>query len=91
MHNPHAAPSRKASQVDPLRAFMPIIIHVMAIGPTAEPEISVCKASIFRRLTCLVSVSRCVQRLATLSPHHKEERVRGRIAFLASSEVDDFH
>jgi len=49
MHNSHASPSRRASQADPLRAFMPIIIHVIAIGPTAEPEISVCKASISRR------------------------------------------
>jgi hypothetical protein len=49
MHNPHAAASRKASQADPLRALMPIIIHVIAIGSTAEPEISVSKASISRR------------------------------------------
>lgn len=50
MHNSHAAPSRRTSQADPLRAFMPIIIHVTAIGSTAEPEISaVCKASISRR------------------------------------------
>jgi hypothetical protein len=49
MRDSHAAPSRKASQVDPLRAFMPITIHVIAFGPTEEPEISVCKASISRR------------------------------------------
>lgn len=49
MHNSHAAPSHGALQADPLRAFMPIIIHVIAIGPTAEPEISVCKALISRR------------------------------------------
>jgi hypothetical protein len=49
MHYPRAASSRKASQADPLRTFMLIITHALVIGPTAEPDSSVCKASISRR------------------------------------------